>query len=140
MIKTSIQIEVRYAETDQMGYVHHSQYALYLEQARMELLRSIGIRCEALEKQGVIMPVVSMEQRFSTPLRFGDRFNIECRISPPWFPRLEFRYRILNAGGLLVSRAKTTLVFADGKSGKLIPEPGPWLEHFNALIKEETPH
>ncbi len=131
---------MRYAETDQMGYVHHSQYALYLEQARMELLQSIGLRCEDMEKEGIIMPVVSMEQRFSTPLRFGDAFRVECRIKPPWFPKLEFRYRIYNPEGHLISKAKTNLVFADRNSGKLIPEPGPWLEHFNARITEKTPH
>ena len=130
MIKTSTDIEVRYAETDQMGYVHHSQYAIYLEKARMDLLQSIGIRCEALEDEGVILPVVSMEQRFSTPLRFGDILTVECRVSPPWFPKLEFSYRIFNGEGVLVSRAKTTLVFANRETGKLIPVPGPWLENF----------
>ena len=74
-------IKVRYAETDQMGYVHHSHYALYLEEARMDLLKTMGIDYAQLEKDGIIMPVVEMRTRYSSPLRFGDSIVVEAEIA-----------------------------------------------------------
>jgi acyl-CoA thioester hydrolase len=130
MIRYQTSIRVRYAETDQMGYVHHSRYALYLEEARMELLHAIGLNYAALEKEGVIMPVVEMEHRFTSPLRFGDKISIDTEICAPWGPKLVFRYRIYNQHGKLISRAKTSLVFADRKSGALITDIQKYLEYF----------
>jgi acyl-CoA thioester hydrolase len=130
VIKSQITIKVRYAETDQMGYVHHSHYALYLEEARMELLRTMGIDCAQLEKDGIIMPVVEMRTRYSSPLRFGDSMVVEAEIVPPWDTKLEFRYRIYNQDQKLVSRSWTTLVFAEKASGKLVMDAHKYFKSF----------
>ena len=45
-----IEIRVRYAETDQMGVVHHGNYALYLEMARIAWLRKLGISYKSMEE------------------------------------------------------------------------------------------
>lgn len=126
MIKHRIDISVRYGETDQMGYVHHSNYALYLEEARMDLLRNIGFECDRLEREGIIMPVVEMETRFSQPLRFGDDFTVEVRTEAPWNPLMIFTYRLYREGKQ-VSRAKTTLVLADRATGCLLDDPEEYL-------------
>ncbi|MFH0757705.1 MAG: acyl-CoA thioesterase [Bacteroidota bacterium] len=139
MIKHHIHIKIRYAETDQMGYVHHSQYALYLEEARMELLKSIGFDCIAMEKNGVIMPVVEMETRFSFPLFFGDTIEVETTIHPPWDTRLEFRYRIRNQHKKLVSRAKISLVLAEKETGKILKNPDKYLDCLNRSHVGITP-
>lgn len=55
-----IQIRVRYGETDQMGVVHHGNYALYLEMGRIEWLRKLGVSYKDMEKNGVMLPVVSL--------------------------------------------------------------------------------
>ena len=56
MYQSDIQIRVRYAETDQMGYVYHGNYAAYFEVARTESFRELGIRYKDLEAQGVGSP------------------------------------------------------------------------------------
>ena len=129
MIKHRTKIRIRYGETDQMGYVHHSNYALYLEEARMELLKSVGIDCAQLEREGIILPVAEIHSRFSVPLRFGDTITVETEIVPPWKTTLEFRYRIYNQHGKLVSRSRTTLVFAEKESGKLMANAQKYLEN-----------
>lgn len=121
---------MRYAETDQMGYVHHSHYALYLEEARMDLLKKMGIDYAQLEKDGIIMPVVEMRTRYSSPLRFGDSIVVEVEIAPPWETKLEFRYKIYKQDQKLVSRSWTTLVFAEKKSGKLVMDTHKYFESF----------
>jgi acyl-CoA thioester hydrolase len=130
VIKSQTKIKVRYAETDQMGYVHHSYYALYLEEARMDLLKVMGIDCAQLEKDGIIMPVVEMRTRYSSPLRFGDSIVVEAEIAPPWDTKLEFRYKIYNQDQKLVSRSRTTLVFAEKESGKLVMNTQKYFENF----------
>ena len=55
-MKHKHQIRVRYGECDQMGFVHHSRYALYLEEARTEILRSNGLAYKDMEDEGIIMP------------------------------------------------------------------------------------
>lgn len=110
-----------------MGYVHHSYYALYLEEARMDLLQSIGVDCAALEDEGIIMPVVEMRTRYSSPLRFGDTLLVEAELLTPRAARLEFRYRIYKQDNKLVSRAYTTLVLAWKASGKMVNNPRKYL-------------
>lgn len=129
MIKHQTTIRVRYAETDQMGYVHHSHYALYLEEARMELLKMLGIDCARLEDEGIIMPVAEMRTRYSFPLRFGDTVTVETELVPPWKTSLEFHYRMYNQDKKLVSRSSTRLVFADKESGKLLSNTQKYFEN-----------
>ncbi|MFT5011275.1 MAG: acyl-CoA thioester hydrolase, partial [Pseudomonadales bacterium] len=58
MYKHTINIRVRYAETDKMGYVYYGNYATYFEVGRVELLRSLGVSYRKLEEKGVLLPVV----------------------------------------------------------------------------------
>lgn len=111
-----------------MGYVHHSNYALYLEQARMDLFSSYGLDILALEKEGVILPLVHMEIRYLEPLHFGDQISVETRLNTGNKIKLELNYRIFKQNHKLVVRAKTALVFADKDSGKLIPGAHQYLE------------
>ncbi len=136
MIKHHTTIKIRYAESDQMGYVHHSNYALYLEEARMELLKALGIDCAQLETEGIIMPVAEIRTRFSHPLRFGDTISVETEIVPPWKTSLEFRSRIYNQDNKLVSRSRTTLVFAEKESGKLLTKPQKYLENLVRYLQQ----
>jgi len=111
-----------------MAYVHHSNYALYLEEARMDLFSSMGLQVAALEQQGIILPVVSMEIRYVMPLYFGDRIYVETILNMDHKHKLEFKYRIMNQHQKLVARASTALVFADSESGSLIPGFHKYLE------------
>ena len=70
MFTTETQIRVRYAETDQMGVVYHSNYFPYFEVARAESIRQLGFTYADMEKMGVIMPVIEVQCRY---LRHGER-------------------------------------------------------------------
>lgn len=120
MIEQLTEISIRYGETDQMGYVHHSSFVLFLEEARMDLFKSHGLDVIALEKEGVIIPVVSIEIRYVMPLRFGDRISVETSLKPDSKFKLDLKYRIRNQDQKVVAKAKTALVFAEKETGKLI--------------------
>ena len=70
-------VRVRYAETDQMGIVHHSVYAVYFEEARVEFMRHVGVPYGELEKKGVLLPLLELSVRFLKPARFDDLLEIE---------------------------------------------------------------
>jgi acyl-CoA thioester hydrolase len=55
---------VSYSDTDQMGFMHHSNYLKYYETARWELFRSIGIAYPAIENEGIILPVINASLKF----------------------------------------------------------------------------
>ena len=76
MYTSDIQIRVRYAETDQMGYVYHGNYAAYFEVARTEAFRKLGISYRELEADGVGMPVGEIRTRFRRPARYDDLLTV----------------------------------------------------------------
>ena len=76
-----------------MGYVHHANYALYLEQARMELLKAMGLDIVALEEQGIILPVASMTIKYIRPIHFGDSITIETKLNIENKYKMELKYQ-----------------------------------------------
>ncbi len=110
-----------------MGYVHHANYALYLEEARMDLLYVNGIDIQEMEKEGIILPVVEMKIRYLSPLRFGDTIIIYTSLEAKMGTRLMLRYRMVNQHKKLVCKAYTSLVMADKHTGKLISDSS-WLQ------------
>ena len=76
-------ILVRYAETDQMQFVHHSNYLKYFEMARLSWLSSLGVSYASMEKEGILMPVVSAKLVFKKPLFFGDEFIVNVNLKRP---------------------------------------------------------
>jgi acyl-CoA thioester hydrolase len=72
MVNHEVQIRVRYAETDKMGYVYYGNYATYLEVARVETFRHIGFSYKELEDAGTMMPVLEYKNKFLKPARYDD--------------------------------------------------------------------
>ena len=135
MIEHQIKIRIRYGETDKMGYVHHSNYPLYLEEARMELLRKIGLNYKEIEDSGVILPVVAMNFRFYSPIFYDDVITIKTALTRPLDIKLIFHYEIYNQMNKLVSKAETTLVYVNSKTRKLIRPPKEYQKKFKKMVE-----
>jgi len=73
-------LRVRYGETDQMGVVHHANYALYVEEARTNLMRARGCSYAELERRGYGLPVRRLELRFRTPALYEEEILVRTRI------------------------------------------------------------
>lgn len=122
MFVSTCKIRVRYAETDQMGYAYYGTYPAYLEVARVEALRSLGIRYADMEQDGVMLPVRDLSLRYRRPLKYDELFTVTTEIpSLPDGSRLFFRYQIHNEAGELCTEAETTLVFASTATGRPVP-------------------
>lgn len=116
-------VKVRYAETDQMGVVHHGNYAQYLEIARIEWLDELGISYSSMEEKGIMLPVYSMEFRFVKPAFFGDELEIVTQLKKLPNVKIEFDYEVFNKKGDLLTQASTVLVFMDSKTRRPVRCP-----------------
>lgn len=118
---TEIEIRVRYAECDPMGYLHHSKYFEFFEMARTELLRATGVRYRDLEAQGVFFVVVKIECRFRQPARYDDVLKLYVEITRQTRARIDHAYRLYR-DGVLLCEASTVLACVD-RQGKPMPIP-----------------
>ena len=69
-----------YYETDRMDIIHHSNYVRWLEEARVDMMEQMGFPFSKLEAMGVVVPVLSVETHYEYPVRFGERFEVECKL------------------------------------------------------------
>ena len=104
-------LRVRYAETDQMGYVYYGNYAAYYEVARTEMLRVTGISYKELEEMGVMMPVVEMQTKYHTPAKYDELITIRITIKEHPSVRIKFEYELFDEAGKLLNTGMTQLVF-----------------------------
>ncbi len=118
MFTAETQIRVRYAETDQMGYVYYGNYAMYFEVARVEAMRSSGFSYKGMEDEGVMMPVLESNIRYLKPGKYDELLTIKTRI--PTLPgvRIKFEYEVFNEANELITEGWTTLTFLKKDSHK----------------------
>lgn len=120
-MESETRIKVRYAETDQMGVVHHSVYAVYLEAARVEFLEKAGLPYHQVEARGVFFPVVELGLTFRAPARFGEEVLVRTRLAHLSRRDLLFRYRVEREGTVLAEGFTRHLCQVGEKAGR-IPE------------------
>lgn len=118
MFSHSTQIRVRYAETDQMGYMYYGNYAAYLEVARVEAFRSLGLSYKKMEESGIMMPVLEYKNKFILPARYDELITIKTTIKEMPGVRIVFYYELYNEENNLISIAETTLVFVNMETKK----------------------
>lgn len=106
-----------------MGVVHHGNYAQYLEIARIDWLRQFNISYGQMEKDGIMLPVYSMEFRFHKPAVFDDILNLKTRLKELPSVKIAFEYEIYNEKKELLTSASTVLVFMDSKTKRPIRCP-----------------
>lgn len=96
MIEGQTEVVVRYAETDQMKFAHHSNYIVWFEYGRIELMNQIGIPYDDLEKKGYLLPVLEVNAQYKKPARFNEHLIIKTIISEKPRAKLRIEYEVLN--------------------------------------------
>ncbi|GIU75906.1 MAG: acyl-CoA thioester hydrolase [Bryobacteraceae bacterium] len=123
-VRSEARFRVRYAETDQMGIVHHANYLVWMEVARTELCRLRGISYREMEERsGLHLVVAEVRCRYVQPARYDDEIVASAWIGRAHPRMVEFGYEIRRAGdGALLATGETRHLFVrDGKPVK-IPE------------------
>lgn len=117
-----IDIRVRYAETDRMGFLHHANFIVYFEQGRTELLRARGVSYRDIEDAGFFLVVVDLQCRFKKPARYDDLLRLRTTVERVTHVKIIHKYEVFR-DGLIVAEGQSTLacVDRDGRPQALPP-------------------
>jgi acyl-CoA thioester hydrolase len=108
-------LRVRYAETDQMKVVYHSNYIIWMEVGRVEFMRQLGFTYRDMETDGYHLPVVEVKCRYKSSAVYDDEILIRTHMSNQRGPMIRFSYDIL--------RASDHALLAEGESTHFIVGP-----------------
>jgi acyl-CoA thioester hydrolase len=122
---TTIEFRVRYAETDQMGVVYHTNYLIWCEMGRTDFIRKCGMSYADVERSGTLLAVADLNARFLGAARYEEMIRVETTLSSVQSRAIVFDYLITNAeSGARLVTARTSLVSVDasGRPKSMPPE------------------
>jgi acyl-CoA thioester hydrolase len=132
-------LRVRYAETDNMGVVYHSNFAIWFEVGRVELMRQLGLEYRTMEKDdNCHIPVVDLRVRYKAPALYDDEIVVRTRIANARQSLLHFTYEVLRAGDqTLLATGETMHIIVDDKfQRRSLPEK--YLKAFAPLRQKKN--
>ena len=122
---------VRYADTDQMGFVHHAKYLEYFEIGRTEYMKEAGYPYADVEREGLFLVISQAHLRYRSPARYDMTLTIRTRVAQISHAQVKFEYAVENEGATLCE-GWTAMACIDGDSNlKRIPE------HLRKALKGE---
>ena len=126
-------LRVRYAETDQMGIVYHSNHFIWFEVGRVELLRQLGFTYKEMEREdGCHIAVVDARCRYKAPARYDEEIIVRTHLKNIRESLIHFAYELLRAeDGTLLAEGETTHIVIDHEM-KVTPMPQKYLAAFRA--------
>jgi len=92
-----------------MGVAHHSNYYVWFEEARTQMLKDLGFRYRDLEENGLLLSIIDTSCRYLRPARYDQQVTIKTRIRELRKLKIFFEYEVEDETGLLLARAQTTL-------------------------------
>ncbi|NNC69222.1 MAG: acyl-CoA thioesterase [Flavobacteriaceae bacterium] len=130
----TIEIRVRYGETDQMGYVYYGNYAQYFEMGRVEWLRNLGITYKRMEELGIMLPVLKLNTDYLKPAKYDDLLTLKTTLIKRPSVRIEFNFELFNEQNELLTKAYCSLVFIDMKKNKPTKAPDYIIDKVNEFF------
>ena len=127
-METNLTLTVRYAETDQMGVVHHANYAVWFEEGRSDFMRIFGISYSSIEEKGVMLPLYELNCRYIAPAKYEDEIIVITTLKSISRVRVSFSYQVINKKNkLLLATGETMHVWTNKdlrpiNAQKVIPE------------------
>lgn len=106
-------IVVRYAETDQMGVVHHSVYPVWYEAARTEYIKNFGMSYSQMEQMGIMLPLVELTSRYLRPAHYEDELTVTVSVRLLTRVKIEFYYEVWNQNGERINTGTTLHAWTD---------------------------
>ena len=132
-----IEINVRFNEADPLGIVWHGHYIRYFEDGREAFGNEYGIGYLDFYRQGVIIPIVSIQCDFKRSLKYGEKVIVETIYQPCEAAKLKFEYRLFNAAtNQLVATGTSVQVFLSKETSVLQLTNPPF---FEAWKKKHVP-
>ncbi|WIL40028.1 thioesterase family protein [Kurthia sp. YJT4] len=134
------EIEIRYAETDQMGVVYHANYVIWLEMGRTQLIKDLGFSVTELEDAGYVSPVMNVNISYKAALRYGKPAKIRTWVKTQDRLRTVYGYEILHEDGTVAATATTEHIIVKKDSFRPISmmkiDPV-WYERYLEIAEEK---
>ncbi len=112
-------LEVRYAETDMMGIMHHSRYYPWFELARGDFIKQIGISYSEMEKMGIMLPLTETGAKYLEGLKYEEKAEVSCSLCELSAARCGFKYSIKRlSDGHITTTGLTRHGFVDSNTFK----------------------
>ncbi|MGB7606746.1 MAG: thioesterase family protein [Lutisporaceae bacterium] len=128
-------LRVRYAETDAMGIVYHSNYYVWFEVGRGDFLRRFDMSYKQMEEIGIILPVVESHCRYRIPAQYDDLLTIRTQVKELGAVKLSFQYQVIrDLDNTLLAEGETVHAFTD-KTKKPLNMKKKNSELYNLLMK-----
>lgn len=136
MIQSSVQVTVRYAETDMMGVVYHGNYLPWFEVGRTTLLKEMGLSYRVLEEQGFRLPVLEVQVKYFRPAVYDDTVTIVTTLNDKPLLRIRLEYEV-KRGEELLATGYTVHAFID-REGKPVRPPANAVAVFNTAFARKS--
>ncbi|QBP41055.1 acyl-CoA thioesterase [Paenisporosarcina antarctica] len=107
MFVSEKEIEIRYAETDQMGVVYHANYLVWMEIGRTSLIEDLGYTYAGLEREGYLSPVTDLTIQYKASMKYGQKATVRTWVESHGKLRTTYGYEILHADGTIAALAKS---------------------------------
>jgi len=98
MFVSETKITVRYAETDQMGIVHHSNYPIWFEAGRTDFIKKLGMSYSDMEKKGIMLPVIELKCIYKGSAEYEDEIIVRTSVKDVTYTRIAFSYEVFKQG------------------------------------------
>jgi acyl-CoA thioester hydrolase len=134
-VMNETRLRVRYAETDQMGVVYHSNHLIWFEVGRVELMRQLGFSYRDMEREdGRFIAVAEAKCRYRAPVYYDQEVVVRTRLKNVRESVVVFSYELLQAdGGKLLANGETTHIVTD-LNMKVAPLPEKYLKAFREAV------
>lgn len=135
-IRITHTFRVRYAETDAMGFAHHSSFLLWMEMGRTEFMRRFGFSYRQLELTGIRLPVLEVKVRYLAPAYYDDELVITTWVEELSRTKLILAYKIerLQDGKLLCEGTSLhTFIGLDGRPVRITHHTDAW-QRLQAMV------
>ena len=128
-------LRVRYAETDQMGVVYHSNHLIWFEVGRVEFLRQMGFSYRDMEREdGLFIAVAEAKCRYRAPVFYDEEVVVRTRLKTVRGSVIIFSYELARANtGVLLAEGETTHIVTDSNM-KTAALPDKYLNVFRAAV------
>ncbi len=101
MLYIDVPLTVRYAETDRMGIVHHSNYPVWFEVGRTEFIKQSGISYSRVESMGIMLPLLELHCKYINSSTYEDNIVVRTSVKSYSKARLNFKYEVFKSDNMV---------------------------------------
>jgi acyl-CoA thioester hydrolase len=125
-------LSVYFEDTDAYGIVYYANYLRFMERARSDMIRAVGVdQAAELHTSGSAYAVVEVDIRYRSPARLGEDLLVVSAVDQVRASSVHIQQRVMR-GPELLTKARVTAAFLDGE-GRPRRQPKDWVEKFNAI-------